>query len=205
MEGWTVETTRGGDRGLRYIDAVHAQGTGLVASRASITEQLALKDLTAWRNGPLVLSGMGASYNAILTVLPFYRIRLARPVWAVLASDLLGGGPVPRAEQTAVIAVSQSGQSREVVESLRSGPTGARLGLTAQPGAAIGAVLDAAVDLSVPEDSAVRVVGYTASVQGLFLIAEALAGATLPAQSSDAFPDQLEAWPKPPSEPQTRS
>lgn len=179
---------------MKYIEAVHAQGSGMIASRASIMQQLALQDLVPWRSGPLVLTGMGASYNAILTVLPFYRSRLVGPVWGGLASDLLGWRSVPGAEHPAVIAVSQSGQSREVVESLESLPTRARLGLTAQPGSAIAAVVDATVDLSVPEDSAVRVIGYSASVQALFMMGEALAGANLPSESPDALFDQLEAW-----------
>ena len=135
---------------------------------------------------------MGASYNAIATALPFYRSRLANPVWALVASDLLAGTPAPRAERPAVIAVSQSGRSREVVESLRRAPAEARLGLTAEPGAALGAVVDAVVDLSISEDSAVRVIGYTATVQGLVLMAEALAGASLRGQSSDNLLDLVE-------------
>lgn len=177
---------------MRYIDAVHAQALCLTESRRRLTEQLADVDLTRWRAGPLVLAGMGASYNAIKTALPFYRDRIACPVWACLASDLLTGGPAPRNERPALIAVSQSGQSREVVESFRNSPTSARLALTAQPGAAIGAVTDLAIDLLVSEDSAVRVIGYTASVQALVLLAEALAGTSLAASNSDGLTEQLE-------------
>jgi glutamine---fructose-6-phosphate transaminase (isomerizing) len=177
---------------LRFIDAVHAQGTCLVASRASVSAQLAGTDLAAWRTAPLVLAGMGASYNAIATVLPFYRNSLTNPVSALLASDLLAGTPAPLAERPAVIAVSQSGQSREIVESLRRAPPGARLGVTAEPGSALRGVVDAVVDLSISEDSAVRVIGYTTSVQGLGLIAEALVGASLRAQSSDDLLDHLQ-------------
>jgi fructoselysine-6-P-deglycase FrlB-like protein len=90
--------------------------------------------------------------------------------------------------------VSQSGQSREVVESLRQGPTGARLGITAQPSATIGASVETVIDISVPEDSAVRVVGYTASVQALILLAEALAGTSPAASSWDTSADQWEGW-----------
>lgn len=179
---------------MRYIDAVHAQGTGLIASGARVTEQLAAKDLGPWRSGPLVLTGMGASYNAIATVLPFFRARLARPVWAVLTSDLLAEGLATGAERPAVVAVSQSGQSREVVEALKRGPTWARLGLTAQPAAALGAVLDAVVDLAVPEDSPVRVLGYTASVQGLLHLADALTGMPVPAQDLTGLPDRVGHW-----------
>ena len=177
---------------MRFIDAVHAQGTCLVVSRASIAEQLAHTDLASWRTAPLVLAGMGASYNAITTVLPFYRDSLGHPVCARLASDLLAWTPAPLAERAAVIAVSQSGQSREVVESLRRAPAEARLGLTAEPGSALRAVVDTVIDLSVSEDSAVRVIGYTTSVQGLVLIAEALAGTGLPAQRPDNLLDQVE-------------
>ena len=177
---------------MRFIDAVHAQGTCLVVSRASIAEQLADTDLASWRTAPLVLAGMGASYNAIATVLPFYTDSLGNPVCARLASDLLAGTPAPLGERPAVIAVSQSGQSREVVESLRRAPAEARLGLTAERGSALGAVVDVVVDLSISEDSAVRVIGYTTSVQGLILIAEALAGTGLRAQSPDNVLDHVE-------------
>ena len=78
------------------------------------------------------------------------------------------------------------------MESLRRAPAEARLGLTAEPGSALRAVVDAVIDLSVSEDSAVRVIGYTTSVQGLVLIAEALAGTGLPAQRPDNLLDQVE-------------
>lgn len=169
---------------MRYIDAVHAQGTCLIVSRASVAEQLAGTDLTPWRTAPLVLAGMGASYNAIATALPFYQERLTRPVCARLASDLLARRPAPGAERPAIIAVSQSGRSREVVESLGNAPAKARLGLTAEPGA-LRALVDSVVDLSISDDSPVRVIGYAASVQGLVLISEALAGAQPLTQSPD--------------------
>ena len=51
-----------------------------LSSRASVAEQLAETDLASWRTAPLVLAGMGASYNAIATVLPFYRNSLTNPV-----------------------------------------------------------------------------------------------------------------------------
>jgi fructoselysine-6-P-deglycase FrlB-like protein len=176
---------------LKYIDAVHALGTGLAISRARVAQQLAATDLTAWRAAPLVLAGMGASYNAIDTALPLYRDRLSRPVSARLASDFLAEKPVPGADRPAVIAVSQSGQSREVVEALGGAPARARLGLTAEPGAALRAVVDAVVDLAVSEDSPVRVIGYAASVQALVLIAEALAGTNLGAEGADNLVDQV--------------
>jgi fructoselysine-6-P-deglycase FrlB-like protein len=177
---------------LKYIDAVHALGSGLAISRARIAEQLAVTDLTAWRTAPLMLTGMGASYNAIATALPLYRNRLARPVCPYLASDLLAENPVPGAERPAVIAVSQSGQSREVVEALAKAPGKTRLGLTAEVGAALQSVADVVVDLSVSEDSPVRVIGYAASVQALILISEALAGTSLGAESADNLPDVVE-------------
>ena len=177
---------------MKYIDAVHALGTSLAISRARIAEQLAVTDLTAWRTAPLVLAGMGASYNAIATALPLYRDRLSRPVCARLASDFLAEEPVTGAERPAVIAVSQSGQSREVVEALGRAPATARLGLTAEPGAALRAVVDAVVDLSVSDDSPVRVIGYAASVQALVLMAEALVGTSLGAEGADDLLDRVD-------------
>jgi fructoselysine-6-P-deglycase FrlB-like protein len=177
---------------LRFIDAVHAQGTCLAVSRSSVADQLAGTDLTPWRAAPLVLMGMGASYNAIATALPFYRDRLLHPACGRLASDLLAERPAARAERPAVIAVSQSGRSREVVESLGRAPATARLALTAEPGGPLRGLVDAAVDLSVSDDSAVRVIGYTTSVQGLVLVADALTGTGLGGQSPDNLLDHLE-------------
>lgn len=159
---------------MRYLDAVRTQGQNLRGSRAAVTARLATTDLTAWRQRRLVLTGMGASSNAIAAALPgFWAAGVRAAGWS--ASDLLLAGSAADAE--AVIAVSQTGKSAELYQALRALPAGcARLVVTDVPDSPIGDLADAVLALALSEDSEVRTVGYTGTVQALLLLAEALTG-----------------------------
>jgi glucosamine--fructose-6-phosphate aminotransferase (isomerizing) len=162
------------DTGLsRYVEAVRAQGQNLRASGAAVAEQLRELDLTPWRNRRLGLIGMGASYNAALASRgSFWAAGLAAAPW--LGTDLERPGAARNVD--AVIGISQTGRSAEVISCLATLPnTHPKLGLTDDPQSRLATIADATVSLSLLEDSEVRTLGYTGTLQGLGILRDALA------------------------------
>jgi len=175
---------------MRYIEAVHAQGKNLRTSRAAVTDRLHSLDLAPWRNRRIAITGMGASTNAITAVLPpYWSAGLTASGW--LGSDLERAGRAAGAD--AVIAVSQTGQSAEIFSALRHLPDGCpRLVVTDVEDSPIGRLADATIPLALLEDSKVRTLGYTGTVQALLLLRDSLAPAAAPGTDWDQLADELE-------------
>jgi glutamine---fructose-6-phosphate transaminase (isomerizing) len=175
---------------MRYIEAVRAQGKNLRISRAAVSGQLSSLDLAPWRDRRLGLVGMGASANAITPALrSYWSAGLTAVPW--LGSELSQAGTAAGVE--AVIAVSQGGESAEIIAALRDLPDGvASLAVTDAPQAPVGRLARAALDLELLEDSNVRTIGYTGTVQGLLLLRDALAPGHAPAADWDGLADQVD-------------
>jgi glutamine---fructose-6-phosphate transaminase (isomerizing) len=158
---------------MRFIDAVRAQGDGLRASRAAVSGRLAEIDLAPWRGRPLVLTGMGASSNAIAAALPGYWAAGLHGVGRSGSELLLASAD----DAEAVVAVSQGGRSAEVYAAMQALPKDCpRLALTDVPDSPIGTLADAILPLALLEDSNVRTIGYTGTVQALLLLRDQIAG-----------------------------
>jgi glutamine---fructose-6-phosphate transaminase (isomerizing) len=177
-------------RRMRYIEAVRAQGKNLRSSRAAVAGQLSSLDLAPWRDRRLGLIGMGASANAIAPALrSYWSAGLTAVPW--LGSELSQAGAAAGVE--AVIAVSQGGESAEIVTALRDRPGGcAALAVTDAPDSPVGRLVQAVLDLALLEDSNVRTIGYTGTVQGLLLLRDALAPGHAPAAAWDELADQVD-------------
>jgi glucosamine--fructose-6-phosphate aminotransferase (isomerizing) len=158
---------------MQYLDAVRAQGRNLRVVREAIAPQLAELDLTPWRGTRLGLAGMGASYNAILATLgSYWAAGLMAIPW--LGSDLRRPGAWRNIDTA--IAVSQTGHSAEMVSCLDALPAGQpKLALTDDPASPVATACDATVPLHLLEDSAVRTLGYTGTLQALGMLRDALA------------------------------
>jgi glucosamine--fructose-6-phosphate aminotransferase (isomerizing) len=157
---------------MRYLDAVRAQGRNLRAVRKAIAPQLAELDLTPWRGARLGLAGMGASYNAIVAALgSYWTAGLMAAPWH--GSDLRRPGAWRNID--AAIAVSQTGRSAEMVSCLDALPTGQpKLALTDDAASPVATTCDSTVSLHLLEDSAVRTLGYTGTLQALGMLRDAL-------------------------------
>ncbi len=164
---------------MRFIDAIRAQGKGLRTSRAAVSWRLDAMELAPWRGRRLALTGMGASSNAITAALPgYWGAGVPAVGWG--GSELLLAG-APAADGDAVIAVSQTGKSAEVHAALRALPEGCgRLVVTDVPDSPIGALADEVLPLGLLEDSNVRTIGYTGTVQALLLLRDAITGRQSP-------------------------
>jgi glucosamine--fructose-6-phosphate aminotransferase (isomerizing) len=173
---------------MRYIEAVRAQGKSLRTSRAAVTDRLSSLDLAPWRDRRLALVGMGASSNAIASVLGEYWSAGVRAAsW--LGSELEQAGAAADAE--AVVAVSQTGKSAEIYSAL-SRIERPRLLVTDVESSPIAGLAEATVPLALLEDSEVRTIGYTGTVQALLLLLDALAPSGGPATDWDAVADEVE-------------
>ncbi|MBV9604086.1 MAG: hypothetical protein JO027_03205 [Solirubrobacterales bacterium] len=172
-----------------YEQAVHAQAENLRASRAVVERQLAALDLGRWSGGHLALVGMGASYNALRGVVPALR---AAGIHAELlsASEFCDGGAQRLVD--AVLAVSQSGRSAETVAALEAAAGLPKLVVTGDAAAPVAERGDAVVELGLMQDSAIYTLGFTATLQALGLLADALGEGELSA-SWDAVPKVLES------------
>src|SRR5581483_8828262 len=135
--------------------------------------RLAELDLAPWRGRRLALTGMGASWNAIVSVLPAYW-SAGLPASGWLSPELEAAGPAASAE--AVVAVSQTGESAETHSALRAAGC-PRLVVTDAEGSPVARLADATLPLALLEDSEVRTLGYTGTVQALLLLGDALADA----------------------------
>jgi glucosamine--fructose-6-phosphate aminotransferase (isomerizing) len=140
---------------------------------------------------------MGASTSAVTGFAAALRAA-GRPAVALSAADLISNGVVsdgvPAGLAEAYLAVSQSGRSTETVEAMRAvGRGAARVALTNNPGYPLGTAADAVLPLGCGEDTRVSTLSYTATVQALGLLADALTGRVsadweaLPGQVADVL------------------
>ena len=157
---------------MDYYEAVASQGQRLESSAGSVEDVLAEIDLTPWRNGLLVASSMGASSHASVVFVDRL-VRHGRRAVNVDASEMMGFGAGTDFADSYVF-VSEGGRSRETIAAAQLAPRGRRLGLTNNPDAPFGGVVDAVIDLAHGEDSPVYTVGYTATLQAFGLLASAI-------------------------------
>jgi glucosamine--fructose-6-phosphate aminotransferase (isomerizing) len=179
---------------MRYIEAVRAQAKNLRTSGEAVADRLRELDLSPWRDRRLALVGMGASWNAIAAVLPGYRaagLRASGWLGSELASDL--GSEVEAAgsgsDVEAIVAVSQTGKSAEIYSALAAAAC-PRLAVTDDEGSPVAGLAEATIPLALLEDSAVRTLGYTGTVQALTLLRDALTGA--PSDDWDVLADEVD-------------
>jgi glutamine---fructose-6-phosphate transaminase (isomerizing) len=131
---------------------------------------------------------MGASYNAVLAATDTYRrAGLEASPW--LGSDLSRVGAMSGA--TAAIGISQSGRSPEVISSFTALPGRPKLAVTDDDASPLSAAADATISLSLLDDSAVRTLGYTGTLQALGLVRDELSPDHAPPDWT-ALPDEVE-------------
>lgn len=173
-----------------FRTGVLSQPEVLARSAATVREALAgpVGDaaVRALGSGRLAAVGMGASTHAVTAFAAWLRAA-GRPALAFSAAELSRGGSadmfggaladVPAGLADAFLAVSQSGRSRETVEAMRAVPPGVpRVALTDRPDQPLGAAADVVLPLGSGEDTRVSTLSYTATVQALGLLADALTG-----------------------------
>lgn len=156
---------------MRFDEAITAQAANLRQSRPAVEEALRSADLSAWRTGRLVLTGMGASSYATGVVVP----RLlaagldARAVVADEVPELVAAGSVG-----SLVAVSQEGTSTETLQACEAADGIPILAITNDPASPVARFADVVVPLALLGDASVYTLGFTATLQALGLLSEAL-------------------------------
>lgn len=170
--------------GRPFLDAVRAQPYNLRRSALSVREALSQQDLTPWGVAPLTAVGMGASSYALRPLVTRF-LATGRSAVAVDADS-----PVPSG---AIVAASQGAASHDTYTALIGAPLSLRLVVTDVPDSPLGQLADAIVPIDVEEDSLAWTLGYTATLQALGMLADALLADVSPPTRWDDLPGLVES------------
>ena len=153
-----------------FRSAVFGQPENLRAAGLAQRDALADIDLAAWRRGTLVLGAIGASWHALAPAVHALR-EAGRRAFAVGAAELAEGEPARLAD--GFVLVSQSGRSPETVAALQRLDGAPVLAVTADGNSPLGRGAPW-LPLGPTPDSLVSTLSYTATLQALGMLADAL-------------------------------
>jgi glucosamine--fructose-6-phosphate aminotransferase (isomerizing) len=169
-----------------FRDAIQRQPDNLRAAAGAFREALAEVDIGALCGGTLVLSGIGASGSALIPAMVALRAA-GRRAFAVSAGELRVDGAARLGD--AFVLVSQSGASAETVEALRYIEGAPVVAISANGDSPLARAADVWLPLGPMPDTPVATLSYTATLQALGMLCDALLG-TAPADAAwDALPD----------------
>jgi glucosamine--fructose-6-phosphate aminotransferase (isomerizing) len=151
-----------------FRDALFAQPANLEAAAQAFNEQVSGADLTALREGTIVLSGIGASASALIPAVLVLRTA-GRRAFAVTSSELVAPGL-----GDAYVLVSQSGASAETVaalDMLRGAPL---VTISARGDSPLASAAGAWLPLGPRPDTPVATLSYTATLQALGMLCDVI-------------------------------
>jgi glucosamine--fructose-6-phosphate aminotransferase (isomerizing) len=151
-----------------FRDALFAQPSNLEAAALAFDERLAHADLSALREGTIVLSGIGASASALIPAVQALRAA-GRRAFALTSSELVGPGLAD-----AYVLVSQSGASTETVQALQALRGAPVVAISAQGESPLAQAADAWLPLGPRPDTPVATLSYTATLQALGMLCDVL-------------------------------
>jgi glutamine---fructose-6-phosphate transaminase (isomerizing) len=160
----------------RYLEDWYGQPASLIRSAHALDRQWpAMREAgrRLRRSTPLLLTGMGSSFNAVLTLEAFLA-GCGLVAKAVDTSELIYNHPLPAG--AAVVAASRSGESVELVklsEVCRAQDV-PLVAVTNGADSALARQADTVVDLQTDFDHLISLRMYTAVVQGLLALGQAI-------------------------------
>jgi glucosamine--fructose-6-phosphate aminotransferase (isomerizing) len=158
-----------------FRDAVYSQPENLRAAREAFAEAVEEVDLRALRRGTIVFSGIGASSHALVpTVLA---LRAAGQRAFVIAPGELGSARAAELGD-AFVLVSQSGTSAEIVRALAHLDGAPVVAISAHGESRLAETAGAWLPLGPLEDTPVATLSYTATLQALGMMCDALVETT---------------------------
>jgi glutamine---fructose-6-phosphate transaminase (isomerizing) len=170
-----------------FAEGVRLQARNLQAGQGEVQAALAATDLAPARGGTLILTGIGASWHALAPTL--HALHAAgRRAYALHPSVLSGDGIARLGD--AFVLVSQSGKSTEVLDVLERLDGAPTLAISAFGDSPLARGADAWLPLGPERDTAVSTLGYTATLQTLGLLTDALLGTS---GAWDALPAAVDA------------
>jgi glucosamine--fructose-6-phosphate aminotransferase (isomerizing) len=154
---------------------------------ADVRAALAAADLGPARSGTLILSGIGASWHALAPAVQALRAA-GRRAYAVHPSALTGDGIARLGD--AFVLVSQSGRSTEILDVLERLADTPVIAVSAHGDSPLASAARTWLPLGPERDTAVSTLGYTATLQTLGLLTDALLGSS---RDWDSLPERVAA------------
>ena len=171
-----------------WREAVHKQPANLAAAAEAFTGAIAELDLAPLQRGTIVFAGIGASAHALIPAVLALRAA-GRRAFALQATELAGIGPhPPHALADAFVLVSQSGASTETVAALERIQGVPMVAITARGDSPLAAASHAWLPLGPEPDTPVATLSYTATLQALGMLCDALLGAGAPSSVWSELP-----------------
>ena len=167
-----------------WRDAVGRQPANLAAAARAFDGAIAEVDLDTLRRGTIVFAGIGASAHALIPAVLALR-SAGRRAFALQATELADGwvGADPRALADAFVLVSQSGASTETVAALERIQGVPMVAISARGDSPLAEASTAWLPLGPEPDTPVATLSYTATLQTLGMLCDALLGVSGPVWS----------------------
>ncbi|HEX3979214.1 MAG TPA: SIS domain-containing protein [Solirubrobacteraceae bacterium] len=158
-----------------WRDAVHRQPANLAAGAEAFAGAIAEVDLATLRRGTIVFAGIGASAHALIPAVLALRAA-GRRAFALQATELDDGwvGTDPRELADAFVLVSQSGASTETVAALERIKGVPVVAISARGDSPLAESAQAWLPLGPEPDTPVATLSYTATLQALGMLCDAL-------------------------------
>lgn len=157
---------------IGYRDAVARQPESLEIGRQALDKSLGQIDLSTFKGRSVGFAGIGASYQAALAGAIYLR-RLGTPAFAYVPTDLYDA--VGSAAQ-AFVALSASGQSREIADVMTLRPTLPRIAVCRSPGTPLGAITGLELGYESGADNGASSTGYTGMLLAIGMLVDKLTG-----------------------------
>jgi glucosamine--fructose-6-phosphate aminotransferase (isomerizing) len=156
-----------------FREAIYRQPENLRAAGDAFREAIGDVDVGALCRGTIVLSGIGASASALIPAMVALRAA-GRRAFAVSAAELRVDGAARLGD--AFVLVSQSGASTETVDALRYIEGAPVVAISARGDSPLAQAADVWLPLGPLPDTPVATLSYTATLQALGMLCDALLG-----------------------------
>src|SRR6185312_8954333 len=166
---------RGGEGMSEWRDAVYRQPANLAAAAEAFADAIAELDLETMRHGTIVFAGIGASSHALVPAVLALRAA-GRRAFALQATELDDASARELAD--AFVLVSQSGASTETVAALERIQGVPMVAISARGDSPLAEAADAWLPLGPEPDTPVATLSYTATLQALGMLCDALLNET---------------------------
>ena len=159
---------------IGYRPAVSRQAESLETGRQAVARALHALDLSGFAGGTVGFAGIGASYQAALAG-AFYLRQFGRRGVAFVPTELFGR---TNAAADAFVALSASGQSREIADVMQEAKVYPRLAVCRGADNPLADITGAVIAMESGADNGASSTGYTGTLLALGMLAERIAGAS---------------------------
>jgi glucosamine--fructose-6-phosphate aminotransferase (isomerizing) len=157
---------------IGYRPAVRRQAESLEIGRQAVAKALDTLDLSGFANGTIGFAGIGASYQAALAGALYLR-QSGRRGSAFAPTELYGRTD---AAADAFVALSASGQSREIADVMREAKAYPRLAICRAADNPLAGITGAVIAMDSGADNGASSTGYTGTLLALGMLVDRIAG-----------------------------